>query len=74
MSTSKLDRNRAALVVVDVQEAFRKAIPGFANVAAASAKLVEGASAMGIPVVITEQYPKGLGEIVSEVSEHLPEG
>ncbi|MGI8462421.1 MAG: isochorismatase family protein, partial [Solirubrobacterales bacterium] len=36
--------------------------------------LVEGASAMGIPVVITEQYPKGLRETVSEVSEHLPGG
>ncbi len=70
----KLDRERAALVVVDVQEAFRKAIPDFDDVAAATAKLVEGASAMGVPVVVTEQYPKGLGTTVAEVAEHLPEG
>ena len=70
----KLDRERAALVVIDVQEAFRKALPDFDEVAAASAKLVEGAKAMGVPVIVTEQYPQGLGATVPEVAEHLPEG
>ena len=70
----KLDRDRTALVVVDVQEAFRKAIPDFDDVATAAAKLVEGAKAMGVPVVVTEQYPGGLGETVPEVADHLPEG
>jgi len=74
MSAGKLDRNRAALVVVDVQEAFRKALPSFADVAAASATLVRGADAMSVPILITEQYPKGLGETVPEVAEHLPDG
>ena len=69
----KLDRERTALVVVDVQEAFRKAIPDFDDVARATATLVEGAKAMGVPVVVTEQYPKGLGETVPEVADHLPE-
>lgn len=68
----KLDRDRAALVVVDVQEAFRKAIPNFDRVARASATLVEGAEALGVPIVVTEQYPKGLGHTVTEVAEHLP--
>ena len=66
--------DRAALVVVDVQEGFRKAIPDFDRVAAATATLIEGAEALGIPVLITEQYPKGLGETAPEVAEHLPEG
>jgi nicotinamidase-related amidase len=70
----KLDRERAALVVVDVQEAFRKAVPGFESVAGATATLVEGARAIGIPIVVTEQYPKGLGSTVPEVAGHLPEG
>jgi nicotinamidase-related amidase len=69
----KLDRERAALVVVDVQEAFRKAVPGFESVAGATATLVEGARAIGIPIVVTEQYPKGLGSTVPEVAGHLPE-
>jgi len=71
----KLDPKRAALVVIDVQEAFRKALPEeFGRVAGASAALVEGSAAVGIPVHVTEQYPKGLGATVPEVAEKLPEG
>jgi nicotinamidase-related amidase len=72
--SAKLQPDRTALVVVDVQEGFRKAIPDFERVAKATATLIEGAEAMGIPVVVTEQYPKGLGETAEEVAEHLPEG
>ncbi len=74
MSVPKLERARAALVVVDVQEAFRKAVPEFEHVAEQTARLVQGADAMGIPVVVTEQYPKGLGHTVPEVADHLPAG
>ena len=59
---------RTALVVVDVQEGFRKAIPDFERVAQATATLDQGAEALGVPIVITEQYPKGLGETAPEVA------
>ena len=74
MSAEKLDRDRAALVVVDVQEAFRKAVPGFDDIAAATANLVRGFAEMGLPIVVTQQYPQGLGETVPEVADHLPAG
>jgi nicotinamidase-related amidase len=70
----KLDPERAVLVVIDVQEAFRKALPSFDDIASASATLVQGATEIGIPVVVTEQYPSGLGETVPEVAAHLPSG
>ena len=73
-TTGKLERERAALVVVDVQEGFRQAVPDFDRVAKATATLIEGAEAIGIPIVVTEQYPKGLGETAPEVAEHLPAG
>ena len=73
-AASRLDADRTALVVVDVQEGFRKAIPDFERVAKATATLIEGAEALGVPIVITEQYPKGLGETAPEVAEHLPDG
>jgi nicotinamidase-related amidase len=66
-----LDRERAALVVVDVQEAFRPAVRDFDSVAKSVAALVQGARILGLPVVVTQQYPKGLGETVPEVAEHL---
>jgi nicotinamidase-related amidase len=74
VSAAKLDPERAALVVVDVQEAFRKALPDFDSVTAATETLIEGAKAVGIPIVVTEQYPKGLGRTVPEVAERLPDG
>ncbi len=74
MTVAKLDRERAALVVIDVQEGFREAIGGFDAIAAATATMVRGATAIGIPVLVTEQYPEGLGATVPEVAAHLPDG
>ncbi len=71
MTHAPLDRERTALVVIDVQEAFRPGVDGFADVAAATGILVQGARILGLPVVVTEQYPRGLGETVPEVLEHL---
>jgi nicotinamidase-related amidase len=67
----RLERDRAALVVVDVQEAFRPAVVDFDRVAENVAVLVQGAKILGIPTLVTEQYPKGLGHTVPEVARHL---
>lgn len=64
---SLLARDRAALVVVDVQEGFRS-YSSFAGVAAACAKLVQGARILGVPMLVSEQYPKGLGHTAPELA------
>jgi nicotinamidase-related amidase len=66
-----LDRERAALVVIDVQDGFEKAVPEFGEIAEQTAILVQGARILGLPVVVTEQYPKGLGETTATVREAL---
>jgi nicotinamidase-related amidase len=63
---SLLTRERAALIVVDVQEAFRP-YESFAGVARACAKLVQGARILGLPALVSEQYPQGLGHTAEEV-------
>ncbi|HXA54869.1 MAG TPA: isochorismatase family protein [Solirubrobacteraceae bacterium] len=63
---SLLARERAALVVVDVQEAFRP-YESFARVASACAKLAQAARILGLPALVSEQYPKGLGHTAPEV-------
>ena len=68
---TRLERDRAALLVVDVQEGFRPVIGGFEDIARRAATLVQGARVLGLPVLVTEQYPKGLGPTVPEVAEHL---
>jgi nicotinamidase-related amidase len=63
---SLLERERAALVVVDVQEAFRP-YASFAGVAGACAKLIEAARLMSLPALVSEQYPRGLGVSAPEL-------
>jgi nicotinamidase-related amidase len=63
---SLLNRDRAALVVVDVQEGFRP-YESFAGVADACAKLLQAARILDVPRVVSEQYPKGLGHTAPEV-------
>ena len=67
----RLERGRSVLVVVDVQEAFRPAVIDFSRVVQNVAVLVQGARVLDIPVLVTEQYPKGLGRTVPEISRHL---
>jgi nicotinamidase-related amidase len=61
-----LVRDRATLVVVDVQEGFR-AYPAFAGVAESCGKLVQAARILDVPRLVSEQYPKGLGHTAPEV-------
>jgi nicotinamidase-related amidase len=63
---SLLVRDRATLIVVDVQEGFRP-YPVFAAVAESCAKLVQAARILEIPRLVSEQYPKGLGHTAPEV-------
>ena len=63
---SLLERDKAALVVVDVQEGFRS-YTTFEAVAGACAKLVRGARILQVPRIVSEQYPKGLGHTAPEV-------
>lgn len=69
-----LERERAGLIVVDVQEAFRPVIDRFDQVVANCGLLAEGFGVLGRPVLVTEQYPNGLGHTVPELAERLPEG
>ncbi len=70
---SLLDRQRTALVVIDVQEGFRS-YESFEGVADACAKLVGGARILGLPTIVSEQYPKGLGHTAPEVGLHVGKG
>ncbi len=69
-----LAREGTVLVVIDVQEAYRSVLFEYERVANAVARVVQGAVALGVPVLATEQYPKGVGSTVAEVSRHLPAG
>ena len=67
-----LDGSRSALLVVDVQEAFRDVIDNFSRLASRIAVAVRGFQILDRPIFVTEQYPKGLGRTVDEIREVLP--
>jgi nicotinamidase-related amidase len=71
----RLVRDRTALLVVDVQERLAAAMNGdaLARMVRRSQALIEGAKALEIPVIVTEQYPKGLGPTVSPLRAALPD-
>ena len=69
-----LDRNRAQLGVIDVQERLLPAIHEGPRVVSVIERLVAAARRVGVPVWASEQYPKGLGASVSAVAEILEPG
>ncbi|MCC6767284.1 MAG: isochorismatase family protein [Deltaproteobacteria bacterium] len=60
--------------MIDVQEGYRSVLYEYERVAVAVARLVQGAAMLGVPTLVTEQYPKGVGSTVAEVACHVPEG
>ncbi len=68
-----LDPRDAFMVIIDVQEKFMRAIPGAENLVETIVFLAEAMDKLGIPVLITEQYPEGLGATVEPVRRALGE-
>jgi len=74
MSTQKfrLEREKTAVVVVDLQERLMAAMKHAGKVYRNTGIMLEASAVLGLPVVVTEQYPKGLGHTVEEVKACLP--
>ena len=62
------------LVVVDLQQKLMPAMREPDSVIARAAIMVRGAAELGVDIAVTEQYPKGLGNTVPEISTWLPDG
>lgn len=67
----KLQQKSTALFVCDIQERFRPIISGMPAVVDTARRMIKGANIIGLPVVVTEQYPKALGNTVQELQEVL---
>ncbi|MDH3997258.1 MAG: isochorismatase family protein [Desulfuromonadales bacterium] len=76
LSRFELNVDKAVLVVIDVQERLVPAMPQDIYLALRSSvdMLVKAAKLLGIPVVTTEQYPKGIGHTVSELAHACEDG
>ena len=70
-----LNRDNAVLVVIDVQEKLCRAMDEkvLERLVANTAILQETARELGIPIIATEQYVKGLGETLPALKERVSE-
>jgi nicotinamidase-related amidase len=69
----RLDPQSSLLLVVDVQERLAAAMPQPAmdRLVGSALVLLESARLLGVPVVASEQYPRGLGPTVAPLAEKL---
>lgn len=71
---SLLARDRAVLLLIDFQESYRRVLGDWDAVLGRASVLLRGCRLLDVPVLVTEQYPKGLGATAREVADHLPAG
>ncbi|MBL7777066.1 MAG: hydrolase [Chitinophagales bacterium] len=62
-----LDKDSTALLVIDIQERLMPVIHNKEEVFANASKLIKGAEMLGVETIVTEQYPKGLGNTCKEI-------
>ena len=68
-----LSRSRAALLVVDIQDRLLPAMPAddAARMVRNAVILIQAADQLGLPIVASQQYPRGLGPTVAAIEAAL---
>jgi nicotinamidase-related amidase len=69
---ARLDRKNAAVLVIDVQERLVPVMWNFPPVEKYAKAMILAGRELGLPVLCTEQYPKGLGPTIASIREILP--
>lgn len=64
-----MNRNESLLIIIDVQEKLAPAMNSPREVINGCARLIDIAKILAIPFIITEQYPKGLGQSMIDIRE-----
>ncbi|XP_017038325.1 isochorismatase domain-containing protein 1 [Drosophila kikkawai] len=63
----RLVPEKTVFMLCDVQEKFKPAIPLLGALIENTAKLLAAGKALGVPLLVTEQYPEKLGKTVCEL-------
>ncbi|XP_064479567.1 isochorismatase domain-containing protein 2-like [Ornithodoros turicata] len=66
-NVGRLSVKKTAIFLCDMQEKFRNTIKYFPEIVSVSQRLLITGKTLGMPVTVTEQYPKGLGHTVPEL-------
>lgn len=71
MAVQRLDPERTALLVVDVQKKLLPHIHEAPSLLRRATRLVDGFRGLHLPILVTEQYPQGLGPTVPQLAQRL---
>lgn len=69
----RITTEEALLCVIDVQERLIPHINQHEHIIARIARLIQGGQALQIPIIVNEQYKKGLGDTVPQLKTLLTE-
>lgn len=69
----RLNKDDAVLVIIDIQEKLLPAMCHSREVEETTVKLTKGIKILDIPVLVTQQYTKGLGKTTALIEEALGE-
>jgi len=67
-----LEADKALLFIVDIQERFLPVIAEIDRVIEKTGMLIQAATRLDIPIIVTEQYPQGLGHTAPVILKQLP--
>jgi nicotinamidase-related amidase len=67
-----LDKDSSLLLMIDVQEKFSGVIHNWEGTIKNIEKIVKAALILKVPILLTEQYPKGLGRTIPQIRKNLP--
>jgi nicotinamidase-related amidase len=71
MNELRLEASRAVVLIIDFQE---RLLPAMAHAEASlnnAGRLADAARELGLPLLVTEQYPKGIGPTVAALRDKL---
>ena len=67
-----LSKDETALIIIDVQEKLFEKVEDKDRIADNICRLIRFANILGIPIILTEQYPEGLGPTIERIRDLIP--
>jgi len=69
----KVRKENALIIAIDFQEAIMPAMAGRENLERKAEILLKGANVLNVPIVVSQQYTKGLGNTIPSLAEAIGE-
>ena len=69
----RIEREKSIGLIIDIQDRLFPVMDGKENLLSNCIRLIEGLQILGIPLTVTQQYTRGLGSTLNEISVLIPQ-